>query len=99
MRQYPRDPRAHLFQAMALVQARNLQGAEQQMRLALSEPDIFTLLVPTAKPRLQSYLALILTDLRRREEAKQFATAGCRDNSAGMHAALVKAGLCELPKS
>ena len=64
MRQYPRDPRAHLYQAMALVQARNLQGAEQQMRLALSEPDIFTLLVPTAKPHLQSYLALILTDLR-----------------------------------
>jgi hypothetical protein len=83
---------------MTLVQARNSQGAEQQMRLALSEPDIFTLLVPTAKPHLQSYLAL-RTDLRRKEQAKQFATAGCRDNSAGMHAALVTAGLCELPKS
>jgi hypothetical protein len=48
---------------------------------------------------LESYLALILTDEHRKDEAATFAKAGCLDTSATLHAALVKAGLCETPKS
>ena len=100
LKRYPRDPRAHLYEAVALVQDRNLEGAEQQMRAGLSEEDILlTLLVPTAKTHLQSYLALILTDEHRKEEAREFAKAGCLNTSAPLHTALVKAGLCEIPNS
>jgi rhomboid protease GluP len=100
LKQYPADPRAHLYQAVALAQAKDLAGAEQQMRLALADNDKLRLLfAPWLKVHLESYLALILTDEQRKDEAAQFAKAGCLDTSAPLHTALVKAGLCEMPKS
>jgi rhomboid protease GluP len=95
LKAYPRDPRAHLYEAIALAKAKDLPGAEQQMRIGLSEQDILrVLLVPSAKTHLQSYLALILSDEHRRDEATEFAKAGCLDPSAALHAALGKVGLC-----
>jgi rhomboid protease GluP len=95
-KQYPRDPRARFYQAVALVQAKDLAAAEAQMRIALTEQDILrVLLVPTAKGHLQAYLALILTDEHRKEEGREFAKAGCLDSSESLQPALLESGLCD----
>jgi rhomboid protease GluP len=100
LKQYPRDPRARFYQAVTLVQANDLAAAETQMRIGLSEQDILrVLLTATAKGHLQGYLALILTDEHRKDEAREFAKAGCLNASESFHPALVKSGLCEAPKS
>jgi rhomboid protease GluP len=100
LKQYPRDPRARFYQAVTLVHADDLAAAETQMRIGLSEQDILrVLLTPTAKAHLQGYLALILTDEHRKDEAREFAKAGCLNASESFHPALVKSGLCEAPKS
>lgn len=100
VKQYPDDPRSHLYQAIALVQAKDLAGAEQQIRVGLADKDKLRLLfTPVTRTHLESYLALILTDEHRKDEAMEFAKAGCRTASAPLHTALVKAGLCEMPKS
>jgi rhomboid protease GluP len=97
---YPRDPRSYLYQAIALIQAKDLAGAEKQMRAGLAEEDILrVLLTPMTKIHMQSYLALILTDEHRKDEAKEFAKAGCVNTSAPLHTSLVKAGLCGIPNS
>jgi rhomboid protease GluP len=95
-KQYPRDPRARFYQAVALVQAKDLAAAETQMRIGLAEQDILrVLLVPTAKGHLQAYLSLILTDEGRMNEAREFAKAGCLDSSESLQPALLEAGLCD----
>jgi rhomboid protease GluP len=100
LKKYPRDPRARLYDAIALVQAKDLAGAEKQMRIGLSEEDILrVLLTPTSRIHLQSYLALILYDEDRNDEAIEYAKAGCMSTSASQHPNLVKTGLCETPKS
>lgn len=100
LKQYPRDPRARLYQAIALVQAKDLAGAEKEMRIGLAEQDILrVLLTPASKIHFQSYLALILFDEHRKDEAMEFAKAGCLNPAAGLHPNLVKAGLCEAAKS
>jgi rhomboid protease GluP len=100
VRQYPRDPRARLYKAIALVQASDLPSAETQMKIGLSEKDILrVLLTPASKVHFESYLALILFDEHRKDEAIEYAKAGCISASASLHPALVKSGLCEAPKS
>ncbi|HJZ19779.1 MAG TPA: rhomboid family intramembrane serine protease [Bradyrhizobium sp.] len=95
-KQYPRDPRARFYQAVALVQAKDLAAAEAQIRIGLAEQDILrVLLVPTAKGHLQAYLALILTDEGRMNEARESARAGCLDSSESLQPALLEAGLCD----
>jgi len=96
LKQYPRDPRARFYQAVALAQAKDLPAAETQMRIGLAEQDILrVLLVPTAKGHLQAYLALILFDEHRKEEAREFAKAGCLDSSESLQPALLESGLCD----
>ncbi len=83
LQQYPRDPRSHLYQAISLAHARDLAGAEAETRAALAERDILsTLLVPSFTDHLQAYLALVLTDQHRKDEARAFAKAACCDASA-----------------
>ena len=103
LKKYPRDPRARHYAAMSLVKAKDLAGAEQQMRIGLAEEDILRMmLTPTAKPYFQSYLALILYDENRKDEAKESARAACQSTSpvlASTRERLIKFGLCETPKS
>ncbi len=100
VKKYPRDPRARLYQAIALVQANDLAGAEKEMRIGLSEQDILrVLLTPASKTHFESYLALILFDEHRKDEAIEYAKAGCNSTSASLHPSLVKLGLCESAKS
>ena len=103
LKKYPRDPRARHYAAMSLVKVKDLAGAEQQMRAGLAEEDVLgKVLVPTAKPYFQSYLALILYDENRKGEAKEFARAACLSTSPELtstRARLIKFGLCETPKS
>jgi rhomboid protease GluP len=103
LKKYPRDPRARHYAAMSLVKAKDLAGAEQQMRIGLAEEDILSLmLAPTAKPYLKSYLALIQYDQNRKDEARESAKAACQSTSpvlASTRERLIKFGLCEVPKS
>jgi rhomboid protease GluP len=103
LEKYPRDPRAREFAAMSLVKWGDLAGAEQQMRIGLAEEDIMRMmLVPTAKSYFQSYLALILYDENRKDEAKEFARAACQSTSpvlASRREKLIKLALCETAKS
>ena len=96
---YPHDPRARMLRAIGLVRGHDLRGAEEQVRIALSENDILrTMLEPSYTVRLESYLALILSDEGRDAEAKETARSGCNDPAADLHENLVKAGLCRTKK-
>lgn len=103
LQKYPRDPRARHYAAMSLAKAKDLAGAEAQMRIGLAEEDILRLmLAPTAKPYFQSYLALILHDQNRKDEARQVARDACRSTSpvlASTRERLTRLGLCETAKS
>jgi rhomboid protease GluP len=97
--QYPHDPRARLARAVALVRARDLAGAEAQMKAGLGEEEILrALMEPAFKTHMQSYLALIQHDEHHLDDARQSARAGCLSESAALHPNLVKAGLCEEAK-
>jgi rhomboid protease GluP len=100
VKRYPRDPRARLYNAIALVQVSDLAGAEKEMRIGLSEQDILrVLLTPASKKHFESYLALILFDEHRKDEAIEYAKAGCLSTSASLHPNLIKLGLCETARS
>jgi rhomboid protease GluP len=95
-KEYPRDPRARMYNAIALVRANDLTGAEDQVRAALAEKDILRAeFTPALKTHIESFLALILFDQNRSDEARAFARAGCADSSADLHDDLVTADLCE----
>ena len=69
---------------------------------AAAEDILRMMLTPTAKPYFQSYLALILYDENRKDEAKESARAACQSTSpvlASTRERLIKFGLCETPKS
>jgi len=92
---YPRDPRAHWFRAIALLQANDDAGGERELRAGLAEQEIlqhnFT---PEMEWRLRGMLALVLQDDRRTEEAKALARPVCA-TKATIRAALAKALLCD----
>lgn len=100
VKKFPHDPRAHLYAAIADVRVNDLKAAEAEVRTALSEQDVLRyMLQPSFKTHLEAYLALILTDEKRPDEARDMARAGCADQSTTLRPNLVKAGLCPDPKS
>ena len=54
---YPRDPRGHFYQALALIDAKNLSAAEDELRTALGEGELLKLLF---KPYFGSFKTLFL---------------------------------------
>jgi rhomboid protease GluP len=100
VKEFPHDPRSHLYAAIADARVNDLKGAEAEVRTALSEQDMLRyMLKPAFKTHLEAYLALILSDEKRPDDARDMARSGCADASAALHPNLVKAGLCPDQKS
>jgi rhomboid protease GluP len=95
---YPRDPRSHLYQAQALIDGRDLAGAERELRAGLGEQELLrTKFKPEFTATLQGMLALVLYDLDRRPEAKAAAEPACATPAPAfgpMRELLVKLELC-----
>jgi rhomboid protease GluP len=90
---YPRDPRAHFFRAVALLEAGDQPGAERALRLGLAEEALWRPFFNAELPlRLRTMLALVVSDSRR-DEAKTIAQPVC-NGSTTLRAALDHAKLC-----
>jgi rhomboid protease GluP len=96
---YPRDPRSRLYQAQALIDGRDLAGAERELRAGLAEREVLEAKFnPEFEATLQGMLALVLTDRSQHAEAKATAQPACAHSAASfaaMREVLVKAKLCE----
>lgn len=96
---FPRDPRSHLYQANALVDRNDLQGAAQALRAGLAEQEVLKArFKPELEGQMRGMLALVLTDLNQRGEAQTVAAPACTLTSpafAGMRQLLVGNKLCE----
>jgi rhomboid protease GluP len=81
---YPRDPRSHIAQAIALMRAHDLPGAEAELRTALTlgTPDAAD---PSVKDATQALLAIVVAGEGRRREAKAMIADLChaRDKAKG----------------
>ncbi len=94
VKQFPSDPRAHLMRALALMDARDDNAAEAEMRTALAAnaalPGMFT---ADLDYRLRTVLALILQHNDKPDDARREAGAVCASQAADRDN-LEKAGLC-----
>lgn len=94
---YPLDPRAHLFQALALMEAEDLSGAESELRVAVAQKHILEhFFAGTALPRiLHEELAMVLKRQGREDEARALMEPFCEPGEDGMlPPSLVERGLC-----
>ncbi len=95
---YPRDPRARMFQAEALMQRADFAGAERELRKGLAEEEILARFRPELATRMKAMLALVLNELNRPAEAKPLAQPGCgmtTEDFVLIRDLLHKARLCE----
>jgi rhomboid protease GluP len=92
---FPNDPRSHFYSATFLAGKPDLPGAEQELRTALSQEVALKLLNPAFKDNVQGYLALVLLEERRTDEARPLATAACLIQSSPISARLRASGLCD----
>jgi rhomboid protease GluP len=93
--QYPRDPRAHFYRAVALLDARDGPGAEKALRDGLAEEELWrSLFNPELPLRMRTMLALVVSDTRP-DEAKILAKPVCESgNAASLRTTLEGARLC-----
>ncbi|WP_164011606.1 rhomboid family intramembrane serine protease [Pyxidicoccus trucidator] len=94
---YPRDPRAHLFQALVLMEANDLPGAERELRTALSEPHILEhFFEGSVLPLLlHEELGRVLVEQGRKDEAQALVKPFCVAGEDGqLPSGLVELGLC-----
>ncbi|NPC79576.1 rhomboid family intramembrane serine protease, partial [Pyxidicoccus fallax] len=97
LERYPRDPRSHLFQAMALMEADDLPGAERALRTALSEKDILEHFFANSELPLilHQELGRVLLGQGRAEEARAVVKPFCVPGKDGkLPPDLVELGLC-----
>ena len=92
---YPKDPRAHLIQAYAMVEAHRLHDAEAELRKAMA-------LAPAnsagraIRNQAQGMLAAVVLDQGRRSEARSLAEPACRaTDQAALRRILKQAKLCD----
>jgi membrane associated rhomboid family serine protease len=93
---HPHDPRGHFYHALALIDAKNLTGAEDELRTALGDGELLRLMFkPAFSQRMEMLLSLVLLEQRKLTDAKLAAAPVCalantfRDQVA-------KYGLCSL---
>jgi rhomboid protease GluP len=84
VKRYPRDPRARLIRGATLIQARDLPGAERELRAGLAEETLW----PSGfsgelSHRLHTLLAVVLAETGRAGEAKEVAKPACNALSSG----------------
>jgi rhomboid protease GluP len=97
--QYPEDPRAHYFRAIALIRARDNAGAERELRAALAEEEVIRLMfTPALAANVRGVLAAVLSE-GKTDEAKVTAAPACAspDLAATIRSALDKVHLCDKP--
>jgi rhomboid protease GluP len=91
---FPRDPRAHMYRALALLDAKDLPGAEREWRAALAEGKMLSLFF---KPQLEEFiranLASALKDNRKEAEAIETAKPVCATKGE-IRDELANQGLC-----
>lgn len=76
VRQFPRDPRAHLMRAGQLLDLNDRAGAEREARAGLADESVWQTTLPGAGPALRAVLAASLDDARR-TEALEIARPAC----------------------
>jgi rhomboid protease GluP len=93
---HPNDPRGHFYHALALIDAKNLSGAEGELRTALVNGELLKLMFkPAFSQRMEMLLSLVLLEQRKTTDARLAAAPVCalantfRDQVA-------KYGLCSL---
>jgi rhomboid protease GluP len=93
---HPHDPRGHFYHALALIDAKNLNDAEGELRTALGDGELLRLMFkPAFAQRMEMLLSLVLLEQRKLTDAKLAAAPVCalantfRDQVA-------KYGLCSL---
>jgi rhomboid protease GluP len=93
---HPHDPRGHFYHALALIDAKNLSAAEDELRTALGNGELLQLMFkPAFSQRMEMLLSLVLLEQRKTTDARQAAAPVCalantfRDQVA-------KYGLCSL---
>ncbi|HKA72276.1 MAG TPA: rhomboid family intramembrane serine protease [Xanthobacteraceae bacterium] len=93
---YPRDPRARLFRAAALLETNDKMGAERELRAGLAEEQLWrSMFNPDLSIRLHTMLATLLADTQRPDEARAIAQPVCAATTSGaMRALLDRAKLC-----
>lgn len=100
MARYPRDPRAHLFQAAVLLDTGDAAGAEREVHAALAEKEILELYFK-GEPLLEMLhevwaQALLAQD--RKPEALEVVRPFCHAGEGGaVPPGLQRLGLCEPP--
>jgi rhomboid protease GluP len=82
LERYPHDPRAHLFRALALIDARDPAGAEKAARAALDKKEMLErMLDPAVGAQIRFILAAALIDRGQLAEAKQIASPVCASSA------------------
>lgn len=95
VKRYPRDPRSHLFRAVALMRKDKLLAAEQELRSVIATAGEAGQAKRTIEATSEAYIALIYAYQGRRAEAQAAARKVCGDAAAGGVAAMLKkARLC-----
>jgi len=98
-KRFPRDPRARLYLASAHLEAKDLAGAERELRAGLAEEEILkTKFKPELEGRMRGLLALVLNDEAKTEEAKSMAQPACGMSAPGLarlRELLVQQQLCD----
>lgn len=96
---YPRDPRAHLYQAISLFEHKDLVGAERELRAGMAEREILAnRFNDEMDARIRGMLALILNNQGNHDEAKLIAKPVCGMQGASvvpLQEYFLKLQLCE----
>lgn len=91
----PRDPRGHFAQGLALLDAKDLPGAEEELRKALSDTAMLGLLEPDYGDRIRVVLGAVLRDEKRPDEARAVLAPACAAEKTGrLRDAMDKNKLC-----
>jgi membrane associated rhomboid family serine protease len=91
---YPHDPRAQYMRGVALLQAHDATAAEPYLRAALSLNEKNPAFRQSFSTRIRAILALDLTVLHRRDEARNMAAPVCAGRDTRALAWVNKASLC-----
>lgn len=91
---YPRDPRSHMYRALALGETGDSAGAEREWSAALAQDKILhTFFKPELEWLIRTDFALTLKGNGKDDEAKQVAHSVC-STMADTRSTLEEAGLC-----
>ena len=76
---HPRDPRGHFYHALALIDAKNLSDAEDELRTALGDGELLQLMFkPAFAQRMEMLLSLVLLEQRKTDRRQAGGGAGLR---------------------